>query len=93
MLKSVLISVDFPRPDSPENEIEDTRRKLGETLPPRTDNHGSELETLPHTLPVDLVGEVGEPDVAHQLFANDTGKASSMGCWGQRGTRTVCATV
>jgi len=65
----------------------------GETLLPRTDNHGSELETLPHTLSVDLVGEVGEPDVAHQLFANDIGKASSMGCWRKRRAGTVCATV
>jgi hypothetical protein len=93
VLKSVLISVDFPRPDSPVNEIKDTRRKLGETLRPRTDNHGSELETLPHTFSMDLVGEVGEPDVAHQLFANDTGKASSVGCWGQRRAGTVCAAV
>ena len=56
---------------------------------PHTNDHGSELETLPHTLSVDLVGEVGEPDVAHQLFANDIGKGSGMRCWRQRRTGTV----
>ena len=35
-----------------------------------TDNHGSELEALPHALPVDLVGKVGETDEAHEFLAN-----------------------
>lgn len=44
---------------------------------PRTDNHGSELEALPYALPVDLVGQVCESDIAIELFADD-GYASSV---------------
>ena len=37
----------------------------------RTDYHAGELEALADGFPVDLVGEVGEPDVAHELLADD----------------------
>jgi hypothetical protein len=36
----------------------------------RTDDHGSELETLPYALPVNLVGKVGETDKTHEFLAN-----------------------
>ncbi len=49
----------------------------------RTDNHGSELEALAHTLPVYLVRKVGESDVAHELFAED-GRRSCVGGLGER---------
>lgn len=51
-----------PRP--PQHKIE--RR--------RTDDHARKLETLPDALPVDLVGEICETDVAHELFPDDTAK-------------------
>ena len=44
----------------------------------RTDDHGSELETLAHALPVDLVWQVCEADVAHELLANDGGQAGRV---------------
>lgn len=44
----------------------------------RTNNHRSELETLPNTFPVDLVWEVGETDVTHQLFTNDRGNSAGV---------------
>ena len=37
----------------------------------RTNDHGGELEALADTLPVDLVGQVGEANEAHELFADD----------------------
>ena len=36
-----------------------------------TDDHGGELEALADTLPVNLVGQVGEANEAHELFADD----------------------
>jgi hypothetical protein len=44
----------------------------------RTDDHGSELEALADALPVDLVWQVCEPDVAHELLANDGGQAGRV---------------
>ena len=39
-----------------------------------TNDHGGELEALAYAFPVDLVGKVGETDVAHELLANDGGR-------------------
>jgi hypothetical protein len=44
----------------------------------RTDDHGSKLEALSYTLPVDLVRKIGEPDVTHELFADDGGDTVSV---------------
>ncbi len=69
------MSVDFPRPDSP--VCESNVRTLAEKTAPkrrekkRTDDHRRELEALPHTLPVHLVGQIGETNVAHQFFAHE----------------------
>jgi hypothetical protein len=56
---------------------------------PRTNNHGGELKPFPHALPVDLVGEIGKPDVAHELLANDVGNASGVASWDERRARTI----
>ena len=45
----------------------------------RTDDHYGKLEALSNALAVDLVGEVGETDVAHQLLADDGGDTGSAG--------------
>lgn len=50
-----------------------------------TDNHGGELKTLPNAFSVDLVGQIGEPDVAHQFFADD-GRETGAG-------RAICRAV
>ena len=55
---------------------------------PRTDNHGSELEALPYALPVDLVGQVCESDIAIELFADD-GYASSVLRLSEGGIRAI----
>lgn len=79
MLKRVLMSVDFPRPDSPEQR---QRRVSGGREPrkqsvamTRTDHHGGELEALPDALPVHLVRKVGKSNISHELLANDVGCA------------------
>lgn len=36
----------------------------------QTDDHGGELETLANALSVDLVWEICETDIAHELLAN-----------------------
>lgn len=75
--------VDFPRPDSPEKGQPRilqfrSRNSKNAIKATRTNDHGRELETLPDALPVDLVWEVRETDVAHQLFADD-GRDRGMG--------------
>lgn len=68
------MSVDFPRPDSPgDTSLIRTRGTCNELL--RTNDHGGELEALADALPVDLVGEVGEANEAHELFPDDGGEA------------------
>ena len=37
----------------------------------RTYDHSGELEALANALPVNLVGEVGKANEAHELFADD----------------------
>lgn len=84
VLKRVLTRVDFPRPDSPVRVA--TRRRVEferpncerQTKKKRTDDHSSKLETLADALAVDLVGEVGKADVAHELFA-DYGDGGDVG--------------
>ena len=56
---------------------------------PRTDNHGSELEALPYALPVDLVGQVCESDIAIELFADDGSSRSGFGGLGKGRCGTV----
>lgn len=87
VLKRVLMSVDFPRPDSPvemrlpvEKRWEQTKRTVTMT---RTDDHGGKLEALPHALPVYLVGEIGKTNVSHELLANNVG-GTAVGCLGER---------
>lgn len=78
MLKRVLMSVDFPRPDSPGGsacQVSDYTRD-GCVTTARTNDHCGELEALPHAFPVHLIGEVGEANVSHELFADDWGDAS-----------------
>ncbi len=53
----------------------------------RTNDHYGELETLPHTLAVDLVWKVGETDVTHEFLADDGG--SGMEVVGEGRTRTI----
>jgi hypothetical protein len=77
VLNSVLISVDFPRPDSPVQARVSESNFLGEKKT-RTNDHGCELESLSDTLSVDLVGQICKPDVAHQLFANDRGNTRRL---------------
>ena len=67
------MSVDLPRPDSPnkrEHSSVDLCGTSSLTTGP-TDDHGSKVEALLDTLPVDLVGQVGEADVAHEFFADE----------------------
>ena len=75
VLNRVFMSVDLPKPDSPKADV--SRRPYAPPCVTRTDNHGSELEALPYALPVDLVGQVCESDIAVELFADD-GYASSV---------------
>jgi len=37
-----------------------------------TNNHSGEGKALPDAFTMDLVGQTGEADVAHEFFANDT---------------------
>jgi hypothetical protein len=69
VLNRVLIKVDLPRPDSPGVHVQVEREH--EQWRKRTDDHTCELETFPNALPVYLIREVGKPNVAHQLFADD----------------------
>lgn len=54
----------------------------------RTDDHGGELETLPDTLPVNLVGEVGKADIAHEFLA-DYGRNGGLVGGGQGRGRAI----
>lgn len=56
-----------------------------------TDNHASELEAFPDALPVDLVGEVCESNITHELFPDDV--AECRGAAVDSGSRAVCSTV
>lgn len=93
VLKRVLMSVDLPNPDSPEN----MKRKRGklDVKPLQldkgpTNDHGGELEALPDALPMNLVRKVGESDVTHQFFADNI----RNWCAGtQRRCRTVSVAV
>ena len=87
VLNSVLMRVDFPKPDSPVKPLQANNatvscRNLKKTPRERgpTDDHSGELESLPYALPVDLVGQIGETDVAHQFFADDRRQASRGWC-------------
>jgi hypothetical protein len=74
VLKSVLIKVDLPKPDSPRKD-QRVRRARSERpfLMGRTNDHYGELKALPHALAVDLVWKVRETDVSHELLADDGG--------------------
>ena len=54
VLKSVLTSVDLPRPDSPALRVRHAHNSKIRLQ--RTDNHHVEIETLADTLTVPLVG-------------------------------------
>jgi hypothetical protein len=45
-----------------------------------TNNHCGELEAFPYALPVYLVWEVGEANIAHEFFADDRGDARILAC-------------
>jgi hypothetical protein len=45
----------------------------------RTNDHYGELKALPHALAVDLVWEVCETDVTHELLADDWGDGVVVG--------------
>ena len=55
-----------------------------------TDDHGSKLEALPYALPVHLVWEVGETDIAVELFADDGRRTRFRGLRKGR-ARGVCS--
>lgn len=44
----------------------------------RTNDHGGKLEALANTLPVDLVGKIGETDKTHELFPDDWREAALL---------------
>lgn len=83
MLKRVLMSVDLPRPDSPMSGVCQNGSGVAKCnmTTRRTDNHGGELETLAHALPMDLVRQVGKANIAVELLANDgwDGRVSGLG--------------
>ena len=58
-------------------QVEHRVRRLTEGAT-RTNHHGGELEALPHALAVNLVGEIGETDVAHKFLAYD-GRNARLG--------------
>ena len=88
VLNRVFMSVDLPKPDSPKADV--SRRPYAPPCVTRTDNHGSELEALPYAFPVDLIGKVGEPDVAHEFFANDWWDGCVVGLRRRAIRDTVC---
>ena len=51
-----------------------------------TNNHSGKGKALPDTLPMDLIRQIGETDVTHELFAND---ANIVRLGIERGTRAV----
>jgi hypothetical protein len=44
-----------------------------------TDDHSGELEALPYALPMNLVGQVGETDEAHEFLANHWRRGGVVG--------------
>ena len=87
VLNSVLMSVDLPKPDSP--EVHMNRRQYAPLYVTRTDNHGRELEALPYALPMDLIRQVGKSHKAHKLFADNGGGANFIGTRWERRAGTV----
>lgn len=69
--------VDLPSPDSPGGAILRVQRRVTRSAV-LTDDHACELETFPDALPVYLVGQVGETDIAHERFADDGWGAGSV---------------
>ena len=92
MLKRVLMRVDLPRPDSPD-AVNEYMKKLKGRHMALTDDHGVEVEALAHALPVDLVGEVRETDVAHELLTDDGGGGAVGSLLGEGGGRAVHVAV
>lgn len=88
MLKSVLMSVDLPSPDSPETKVCQVSMHAWDVTTLLTDDHGSKLESLPDTLPVDLVRQVRKTNIAVELFAN-YGRGARVGGLGERRAGTV----
>lgn len=88
MLKSVLMSVDLPRPDSPRMGVCQVSVPLWYVTTTLTDDHSSKLEALPYALPVYLVRKVGEPNIAIELFA-DNGCRARFGGLGEGRARAV----
>ena len=78
VLKRVLMSVDFPRPDSPgDASLIRTRGTCNELL--RTNDHGGKLEALADALPVDLVGEVGDANTVGEGGRSSHGERRRAG--------------
>ena len=78
------MSVDLPKPDSPGGKMSAVREggRTGNMTTMRTNNHSGELEALPDALPVHLVWQVCEANVAVELFADD-GWCGRVCCLGQ----------
>lgn len=91
MLKRVLTSVDFPRPDSPGRRGRQVSKggtvKLVTTV--LTDNHGGELEALAHALRADLVRKTCKTNVAHEGLPNNRRSRVIAALLRERGTGTV----
>lgn len=68
-------------------------RKAGESEKARTDDHCGEVEALLDALPVDLVGQVREADVAHELFPDDVGESVGRAVRVRRGRGRVTVRV
>lgn len=92
VLKRVLMRVDLPRPDSPDTVNEYVKKLKGRHMA-LTDDHGVEVEALAHALPVDLVGEIRETDVAHELLTDDGGGGAVGSLLGEGGGRAVHVAV
>jgi hypothetical protein len=90
VLKSVLIRVDLPNPDSPAKLMVTRMKNEDGTMALRTNNHGGKLKTFPHTFTVNLIWEISESNVAHEFFADDVGKARVVS---MRSGSAVCQTV
>lgn len=71
--------VDLPRPDSP--GVQNVRGRSFPRGQRLTDDHCGEVEALLDALPVDLVGQVRETDVARELFPDDVGEAMGRAVW------------
>lgn len=60
---------------------------------PLTDNHSRELEALLDALAVDLVRQVGESNVAHQLFPDNRAQSLCRGVALPTGSRDIFARI